>query len=266
MNDDGNNQQRGIVAGDSSGSSSSSNNAPLQDAAVISGSSRRPPSPQESRVSLQDNRIGMIRFPAQPPLAATEETAAGKRKRGGRSYDPGSGSGSSRMKFDGPDMVSPCSVCGKRFGSWKAVFGHMRSHPDRSWRGVHPPPTFNREGSPDHQGPRDSSKSASVAGTAVAGGEGEETGAYLLRLATQVQSNMEKGQRLRSSGSAGEEETSPEDPSTALHVAGASPTRPRRELDLDLNQPYIQNPSTPSSEDTQGFSLDLNFPPASPQS
>lgn len=38
----------------------------------------------------------------------------------------------------------PCQVCNKRYTSWKALFGHMRSHPDRPWRGVHPPPRFDR--------------------------------------------------------------------------------------------------------------------------
>ncbi|KAK9948258.1 hypothetical protein M0R45_003843 [Rubus argutus] len=37
----------------------------------------------------------------------------------------------------------PCQVCNKRYTSWKALFGHMRSHPERSWRGVHPPPRFD---------------------------------------------------------------------------------------------------------------------------
>ncbi|XP_020676293.1 zinc finger protein ZAT3-like [Dendrobium catenatum] len=31
-----------------------------------------------------------------------------------------------------------CYVCGRRFGTWKALFGHMRCHPDREWRGVRP--------------------------------------------------------------------------------------------------------------------------------
>ncbi|RVW32893.1 Zinc finger protein ZAT3 [Vitis vinifera] len=53
------------------------------------------------------------------------------------------------QEFDAPAVASPCSVCGRRFGSWKALFGHMRSHPDRDWRGIHPPPRFNREGTPE---------------------------------------------------------------------------------------------------------------------
>ncbi|XP_077236593.1 C2H2 type zinc finger transcription factor family [Tasmannia lanceolata] len=32
-----------------------------------------------------------------------------------------------------------CSLCGKTFPSMKSLFGHMRCHPERDWRGIHPP-------------------------------------------------------------------------------------------------------------------------------
>ncbi|RID69157.1 hypothetical protein BRARA_C01267 [Brassica rapa] len=33
-----------------------------------------------------------------------------------------------------------CSVCHKKFTSRKTLYGHMRFHPDRAWKGVLPPP------------------------------------------------------------------------------------------------------------------------------
>ena len=54
--------------------------------------------------------------------------------------------GSSQPKRKAVDIVAPagvkpiCSICRRDFGSWKALFGHMRSHPDRQWRGCFPPP------------------------------------------------------------------------------------------------------------------------------
>nr|XP_027124054.1 uncharacterized protein LOC113740720 [Coffea arabica] len=32
-----------------------------------------------------------------------------------------------------------CAICGKDFPSRKSLFGHMRCHPDREWRGMEPP-------------------------------------------------------------------------------------------------------------------------------
>ncbi|XVF04872.1 hypothetical protein REPUB_Repub05bG0122500 [Reevesia pubescens] len=41
---------------------------------------------------------------------------------------------------EGNEKVS-CCICNKDFRSLKSLFGHMRNHPERSWRGIRPPPS-----------------------------------------------------------------------------------------------------------------------------
>ncbi|ESQ42818.1 hypothetical protein EUTSA_v10015446mg [Eutrema salsugineum] len=38
------------------------------------------------------------------------------------------------------ELEVDCCVCHKKFTSMKALYGHMRFHPDRGWKGVLPPP------------------------------------------------------------------------------------------------------------------------------
>ncbi|CAN8229255.1 unnamed protein product [Cochlearia groenlandica] len=47
-------------------------------------------------------------------------------------------------KLTHPPQGPPrCNICGKGFGSWKAVFGHLRLHKDRGYVGFLPPPMFS---------------------------------------------------------------------------------------------------------------------------
>ncbi|XP_018438160.1 zinc finger protein ZAT2 [Raphanus sativus] len=66
-----------------------------------------------------------------------------RRKRTRRTSNNETGSSSSPRPKPDPDaplITEPCKVCGRKFWSSKALHGHMRSHPERQWRGINPPP------------------------------------------------------------------------------------------------------------------------------
>ncbi|GAV83043.1 hypothetical protein CFOL_v3_26494 [Cephalotus follicularis] len=74
-----------------------------------------------------------------------------RRKRERADDGEGSGTGEPRPRRRGeisvPENMEPiCVMCHKKFGSWKAVFGHLRAHP-RPWKGAFPPPVFKRDDS-----------------------------------------------------------------------------------------------------------------------
>jgi hypothetical protein len=104
-------------------------------------------------------RIGWSGAGVDSSVAAAAAGASGEanRKRSGKAAEEGSSPVPRRGKREmdiNPDTEPTCSECGRTFASWKAVFGHMRAHPDRGWRGAIPPPEWSPENPDDQQGDR----------------------------------------------------------------------------------------------------------------
>ncbi|MQL79852.1 hypothetical protein Taro_012284 [Colocasia esculenta] len=53
----------------------------------------------------------------------------------------------------GNDPITTCSLCGKSFPSRKSLYGHMRCHPEREWRGIKPPPGTRMRAPPSSSSP-----------------------------------------------------------------------------------------------------------------
>ncbi|KAG2323251.1 hypothetical protein Bca4012_058752 [Brassica carinata] len=97
-----------------------------------------------------DNNLDLdlnLNPPSAPPnVTPPSNNQTPRRRRTRRTSNNESSSSSSRPKPakkpdpDAPLITEPCKVCGRKFWSSKALHGHMRSHPERQWRGINPPP------------------------------------------------------------------------------------------------------------------------------
>ncbi|KAJ0266982.1 C2H2 type zinc finger transcription factor family [Hirschfeldia incana] len=60
--------------------------------------------------------------------------------------------GVGRSETERDDFEVDCCVCHKKFTSMKALYGHMRFHPDRGWKGILPPHHHHHPLGDNHDG------------------------------------------------------------------------------------------------------------------
>lgn len=170
-----------------------------------------------------------------------EPQEGSSKKQGGQRHELGTiSSGVHKPKrkvelVDPPTLRNPiCIVCSKQFGSWKAVFGHMRSHPGRHWRGVFPPPT----GIWDPLRDIDQKASGPIIDPNNIGPQAqEEIATTLLNVAQGVLQRLNGSDKIEG----------------VIAISEASSSSLGRGLGIDLNQPQEKSPST-------ALVLDLNKP------
>ncbi|XP_031112235.1 uncharacterized protein LOC116016216 [Ipomoea triloba] len=90
-----------------------------------------------SSAHVQANRDYSYKKKKQVVRGGAGGSSKGSDEDGGEEEDEEEGR---REYYRGKDGEIRCPHCFKKFPSRKSLFGHMRCHPDRYWRGMEPPP------------------------------------------------------------------------------------------------------------------------------
>ncbi|KAJ8491246.1 hypothetical protein OPV22_012967 [Ensete ventricosum] len=92
-----------------------------------------------------ENSLGIrVKYAEEPGKDVAQEVTS---SRCGDDEESVSEAGGAAAKDDGSSRRrhATCPECGKSFPSDKSLFGHLRRHPERDYRGVNPPPEARRK-------------------------------------------------------------------------------------------------------------------------
>ncbi|KAI0530741.1 hypothetical protein KFK09_000289 [Dendrobium nobile] len=73
-----------------------------------------------------------------PSSSSSSESSSSSSSSEGRRYAAAAAAAAAEEEDKSTAEQPECYVCGRRFGNLKALFGHMRCHPEREWRGIRP--------------------------------------------------------------------------------------------------------------------------------